>query len=294
MAIDTQSYRAQSKDIFTPQSLVVHRENEYDSNGFSVLLKMQSQHFWYRGRHRFLMRAFQREINRHNLDTKNLSCVDLGGGCGGWIQYLEKHLQQPPGELALTDSSSQALEMAENVVGKNVGRYQIDLLNLQWKDRWDVAFLLDVLEHIPQDATVLQQIWNSLRPGGLLFVATPALKFFWSYNDDLAQHVRRYSRADYQQLAKQTGFHFCYARYFMFLLSPLLLLSRIKSPKLDQMTEEEIQEHLQHTHRIPSPVLNSLLSWTFSLETPLGLQLPFPWGTSILTVLQKPDCCSAE
>jgi 2-polyprenyl-3-methyl-5-hydroxy-6-metoxy-1,4-benzoquinol methylase len=275
-------------------STVVHRANEYDSNNFSILLEMQSKHFWYRGRHRFLMRALQQELACHNLDLNNLSCIDLGGGCGGWVQYLGKHLQQLPKELAIADSQSRALEMAGNVVGNEVKRYQIDLLDLKWEERWDVVFLLDVLEHIPQDSAVLQQIWKSLRPGGLLFVTTPALKLFWSYNDDLARHVRRYSRADHQQLAKRIGFNFIYARYFMFFLSPLLLLIRLKSPKIDQLTEEEIKQHLQHTHRVPSPIINSLLTWIFSMETPLGLRICFPWGTSVLAVMQKPNRASTH
>ncbi|MCH7685471.1 MAG: class I SAM-dependent methyltransferase [Planctomycetes bacterium] len=116
--------------------------------------------------------------------------------------------------------------MAERFVGEHVARYQIDLLDLQVADRWDVAFLLDVLEHIPEDLAALKQIYDALKPGGLLFITTPALNYFWSYNDEMAHHVRRYSRKDYQQLADQTGFTVRYSRYFMFFLSPLLLISK--------------------------------------------------------------------
>jgi SAM-dependent methyltransferase len=286
MIIDT--YEKNAVNIYQPSAPIAHRDEEYESKQFDVLLKMQSEHFWYQGRHRLLSRAFYNAISKGLLETQNLKCVDLGGGCGGWLKYLNDHSNTSFGELALADSSCRALEIAERVVGEDVARYQIDLLDLQWTDRWDVAFLLDVLEHIPEDVAALKQISDALRPGGLLFITTPALNIFWSYNDDLAHHVRRYSRKDYQQLADQTGLTVRYSRYFMFFLSPLLLLSRLRPPCLQSMTKDEIRKHLEHTHRIPSAPINMLLRLLFSLETPLGLKAPFPWGTSVLAVLQKP------
>ena len=282
------TYQKDATGVFLPGTPVIHREGEYSSKGFELLQKMQSGHFWYQGRDRFLLRAFHNEISKHRLELQELKCVDLGGGCGGWLKYLNDHSHGSFGELALADSSCRALEMAERVVGENVARYQIDLLDLQWTNRWDVAFLLDVLEHIPEDVTALKQIYDALRPGGLLFITTPALNCFWSYNDDLAHHVCRYSRKNYQQLAEQTGFTVRYSRYFMFLLSPLLLLSRMQAPDMESMTSDDIRKHLEHTHRIPSEPINSILRLLFSLETPLGLIVPFPWGTSVLAVLQKP------
>jgi 2-polyprenyl-3-methyl-5-hydroxy-6-metoxy-1,4-benzoquinol methylase len=96
-----------------------------------------------------------------------------------------------------------------------VRRYQIDLRNLLWRDRWDLAFLLDVLEHIPEERNVLTEIQAALAPGGLLFITTPALNCFWTWNDDIAGHQRRYSRVDFHRLAQQCGYRLVDARYFM-------------------------------------------------------------------------------
>jgi SAM-dependent methyltransferase len=190
--------------------------------------------------------------------------------------------------LALSDSSLKALQLATDVVGAETHSFQIDLLNLEWTDRWDVAFLLDVLEHIPEDLTVLKEIQRSLRPGGLLFVTTPALQQFWSYNDEAVGHQRRYSRQDFRRLAEQSGLELCDARYFMFFLSGLVLASRWRGPDLKQMSAAEIHALLAKTHRIPAAPVNQLLRMIFSLETPLGLHVPFPWGTSILGVFRRP------
>jgi SAM-dependent methyltransferase len=269
---------------------LAHRDEEYDPAGLAVLEDMQARHFWYLGRHRFLRYGLETALRRCGRRPPwCLRGIDLGGGCGGWVRYLLDHCPGWFEELALADSSLLALNDAAAVVGPKVKRYQIDLLDLAWSDRWDAAFLLDVLEHIPEDRRVLEQVRQTLRPGGLLLVATPALQAFWSYNDVLSHHVRRYSRQDFAKLAAACGLELLFSRYFMFFLSPLLLLSRLRAPDLAHMSQQQVREHLARTHRVPAWPINQVLRQVFSLEAPLGLRWPFPWGTSVLAVFRRPD-----
>jgi SAM-dependent methyltransferase len=281
------NYSRNANDIFVSDFPVAHRDDEYDPAGFDLLRDMQSRHFWYQGRHRFLLRALKANLKHLPARASGLQTIDLGGGCGGWINYLQDRFPGAFSELALADSSLRALELAGPVMGETVARYQTDLLRLGWRDRWDAAFLLDVLEHIPNDTEVLLQIAQALRPGGLLFVTTPALQWFWSYNDDMAHHIRRYTKRDFARLAGTTGLQLRQTRYFMFFLSPLLWFSRRKGPEPANMSKDEINYLAKRTHRVPAAPVNGLLRFVFSLETPLGLWLPFPWGTSILGVFQK-------
>ena len=91
------------------------------------------------------------------------------------------------------------------------------------------------------------------------------------------------------QLGVQTGLELLYSRYFMFLLSPLLYLSRLKRVDLGRMKPEAVAELLRRTHKTPIAPINQTLRFVFALETPMGLWFPFPWGTSILGVFRKPD-----
>src|SRR5206468_503247 len=111
---------------------------------------------------------------------------------------------------------------------------------------------------------------------------------FWSYNDNLARHVRRYTKPEFARLAAATEMRLLRASYFMFFLSPLLWLSRLKRPALSDMDDNEAFALLERTHQVPVLPLNTVMKLIFDLETPLGLWLPFPWGTSILGVFQKP------
>jgi len=287
--IPEEPYHATAEGILVPEWPVVHRDQEYDPTGFGVLRDMQIRHFWYRGRHRFVRYALARALGPATVGANAaLRAIDLGGGCGGWIRYLKERDPDRFAELAVGDSSRHALEFAAPVVGPGVARYQIDLYDLGWRERWDLAFLLDVLEHIPDDRRVLHQIRESLCPGGTLIVTTPALQSLWTYNDDLAKHVRRYSRRDLAVLARESGLELVWSRYFMFLLSPLLLASRLGSPDLARMSPAEIAEHARRTHSTPPWPVNRLLGLIFAAETPLGAWLPFPWGTSVLAVMRRP------
>lgn len=278
--------------ILVPTIPIQHREDEYNEEGFEKLFDMQKRHFWYKGRHRFLIHSVKHFLNKERENKKvnqsNLySMIDLGGGVGGWVNYLSKHLENYISTLALADSSLKALNLAESVISSETSRFQVDLMKLQMKEEWDVAFLLDVIEHLPDDIEAMKQTAEALKPGGYLFVTTPAFQEFWSYNDDMANHIRRYNQNDYVNLAKESGLKLCDARYFMFYLSPLYIISRLIK-NIEKMTLEEKKALVINQHKIPPKMINDLLTMIFSLETPIGHWLKFPWGTSILGVFQKP------
>jgi SAM-dependent methyltransferase len=269
---------------------VTHCDDEYDSRTFALLREMQSAHFWYRGRHRFLLHAVRGALRERDSGGAPSRIIDLGGGCGGWIEYLLARARFPISEIALADSSELALELADQCLPSYVDRIAVDLIDLPWRARWDVAFMLDVLEHIPDHARALGQAQDALAPGGLLFVTVPALAQFWSWNDEFCRHQRRYSRQELIGLAESCGFVVKDARYFQFFLSPLLLLSRFAaSSRARAMTPAQRRSLAFKMHAVPHPLVNTALGAIFACETPLGYQVSFPWGTSLMAVLERSD-----
>jgi len=272
------SYRLDNSGIYRPTIAVNHRNEEYQESGFATLLEMQSRHFWYVGRHKFLLTCLKKHLKKSH---DNLGVIDLGGGVGGWIKYLIDKSSFRFKEIALGDSSNVALSEAKKLLPAEVALYQVDLMATHWKEKWDVIFMLDVIEHCPDDVSIFKQAYESLKPDGLLIVTTPALMCFWSYNDEHAKHLRRYSLADYKRLASLTNFKLIDARYFMFFLSPLYWLSRkVRSKK-------NLKNAVKKEHEIPSPAANFFLSKIFSAESYAGHHVRFPWGTSVLGVFKK-------
>jgi SAM-dependent methyltransferase len=287
---DDLSYRRDpSSGIYLPREPIEHCAEEYDPGIFRILREMQEKHFWYLGRHRFLLWALRHALKVARMGGRPLSAIDLGGGCGGWLQYLQQRWHGSFDELALGDSSRLCLELAKPVVGESVRLYQCDVKHLFWKDYWDLVFLLDVIEHLPDHVGAVRQVARALRPGGILLITAPALRFFWSTNDELVRHERRYAKRDLRQLAEESGLTLTCARYFMFFLSPLLWLRRFRKTDVTSLGEEEIRAKIEREHRVPPAWINRILTAVFSAETPLGLWLSFPWGTSLLGVLHKPE-----
>ena len=58
----------------------------------------------------------------------------------------------------------------------------------------DVALLMDVLEHTPDDLAVLRQTAGHVKDGGHLFITVPAFGWLRSTHDRFLGHFRRYSR----------------------------------------------------------------------------------------------------
>jgi SAM-dependent methyltransferase len=272
---------------------VRHQSEDYDSRHFQMLLRMQEKHFWYRGRHRFVRAAVEKSLRRAGIAPGGLAAIDIGGGCGGWVNFLA---DKGPAfrELALADSSFDALRLARPLVPTSTWCYHVSLYDLPWVDRWDVVFLLDVLEHLRDDAGAMRQVARALKPGGLVVVTVPALNAFWSYNDDVAGHRRRYRCADLEQLGRHAALEIVDARYFMFLLSPMLWASRRVGARRTANTGEDLQRIVEEAHRIPSRPLNDLLAAVFGSETPAGLHLRFPWGTSALAIFRRPLTANAS
>jgi hypothetical protein len=98
-----------STGIYQPSIPVIHPDDEYDQTGFDTLWDMQERHFWYRRRHRFLLKAFDWCTSK---SPSPLRAIDLGGGVGVWVRYLAVRCGECLQKVALADSSRIALIMA--------------------------------------------------------------------------------------------------------------------------------------------------------------------------------------
>ena len=143
----------------------------------------------------------------NKYDGFRSTSIGLGGEVAGWLGYLAQNRPNEFGPLALADSSTVALSFAESVLPNYAQRYHIDLMQLKMSEQWNVAFLLDVIEHLPDDLQAMKQAQEALRHGCYLFVTAPAFRQFWSYNDDIAHHLRRYRRSVFRGLQSSRGSH---------------------------------------------------------------------------------------
>jgi SAM-dependent methyltransferase len=98
-------------------------------------------------------------------------CLDLGGD-NGIISYL---LRQRGGTWHSADLSEQAVESIRALVHSNVHR--TDGSALPFPDSsFDLAVIIDFLEHIPHDRGCIKELHRVMKPGGVLIINVPHLK----------------------------------------------------------------------------------------------------------------------
>ncbi len=71
---------------------------------------------------------------------------------------------------------------------------------------WDAVVMVNVLEHVEDDAGALRGLFRALRPGGSLCLFVPALPFLFSRFDREVGHFRRYTRAALGRRIEAAGF----------------------------------------------------------------------------------------
>ena len=95
----------------------------------------------------------------------------------------------------------------------NVTVRRIDISAFEGDARYDAIVMMNVLEHIENDASVLSTLRKALHPGGRLVVYVPAFMLLYSDFDSEIGHYRRYRKGDLSSLFERTGYKVVEARY---------------------------------------------------------------------------------
>jgi SAM-dependent methyltransferase len=79
--------------------------------------------------------------------------------------------------------------------------------------QFDAIVMVNVLEHIEDDAGVLGALGERLKPGGHLLVLTPAFPELYASFDQMVGHHRRYRKGGLSALAYRSGLEVVESRY---------------------------------------------------------------------------------
>ncbi len=140
------------------------------------------------------------------------------------------------------------------------------------------AVMINVLEHIADDAGTLEAIHGRLRPGGHLVLWVPAFEFLYSDFDKKLGHERRYRRKQLEELVERNGFGVVESKYVN---APgwfsWLILVRLLRQEPTGTTTVAIFD------RFIVPVVRWLETW-----------IRPPFGQSIFLVARKPPTASTS
>jgi SAM-dependent methyltransferase len=98
-----------------------------------------------------------------------------------------------------------------------------------------VVTLLDVLEHIDDDAAALAELHGRMAPGSHLVVTVPAGRWAYSGWDEQLGHHRRYSRRSLRAVLERAGFASPTTAHLFPELLPLLVVRRLRRAPVGQV-----------------------------------------------------------
>jgi ubiquinone/menaquinone biosynthesis C-methylase UbiE len=188
----------------------------YDAALFEALASVEPESFWFRARNRLIVST----LRRHFPEGRSL--LEVGCGTGFVLEALREAF--PDWRLVGCEVYEAGLQVARARLS-GVELLQADARALPWRDELDVVGAFDVLEHVEEDEAVLAEMHAASRQGIILLV--PQHPRLWSAMDDVAHHVRRYSRRDLVAKVRTAGFRVEQATSFVSSLLPAMVLSRV-------------------------------------------------------------------
>lgn len=245
---------------------------EMQDHHYPILFEVEETHWWYVGRRR-LLASFVADI-REAMKKPQLEILDVGCGTGANLKMLAEF-----GTAQGVDLSDQALDFCHQrgLDGAKFGAAE----DLPFgPETFDLVTALDVLEHLDDDSTGLNEIYRVLRPGGRALLFVPAFMFLWGVQDDVSNHRRRYTKPELLKAVRKSGLEVETSSYanFVFFFPVLVVRTLMRWLNIKADTEYGINVSL----------MNTVFAKLFAAERFFVKSTGLPWGVSVLCVARKP------
>lgn len=234
-------------------------------------------HWWFRARRRIFEVFLQAHLPAEPPAAAR-QVVELGPGWGVNVPLLERL-----GSLTVVDASRPSLESCRER-GARLAVQGDGAAPPLAPGSVDLLCALDVLEHLRDDAGALRAWNDALADDGRLLLTVPALPLLWGRQDVLAEHERRYTRAQLRRRLSEAGLEVLRLSYFntLFFL-PILAVRLAMRPFLGRTSRGE-RSDLSMTMPFG---LDELAYRIFASEARWLVRRDLPMGVSLLCLARR-------
>ena len=252
-------------------------DRDYPHELVDLVSRVEDRHFWFAARRDVILSTL-RHITAGNNGKRAL---DVGCGNGFMMAALEGS------GLAMSGIDMHWSALARARARVHGPLFCSTATTLPFLPDFDLVTLLDVIEHVDDDVSVLDEARRVLAPGGHAIVTVPAGPALWSTYDELIGHKRRYDRPALVATLERAHFDVRYVSYFN---CPLILAAAARrwTGRAQDARSVDEADVVRRALRVPPPPLNALLRWVIRAEAPLRR---FSWlrGGSLIAVAQRRD-----
>lgn len=186
---------------------------------FQLHAEIEQSHWWFCAR-RQIMLALAEAIVPPSLET---TAIDIGCGTGGNLavlagKYRALGIDASPDAVAFARKRFPGLDLRTGFAPEGLG---VEM------EKADLVTLMDVLEHVEDDAGMLGNLVHAAHKGCHFLITVPADPALWSPHDEAFGHLRRYDRASFEQLWAGLPVEVRLVSYFNRRLLPLIRLVRL-------------------------------------------------------------------
>ncbi|MBA2450941.1 MAG: methyltransferase domain-containing protein [Chloroflexi bacterium] len=210
--------------------------------------------------------------------------LEIGCSSGFMLRLLRRRLPD-----AFVIGADYVRGPLEELAGSlpDVPLLQFDLTTCPLPDRSvDAVIMLNVLEHIEDDAGALDQVQRVLRPGGLLILEVPAGPNLYDVYDELLLHHRRYAMSGLRRLVQSSGLEIVRATHLGVLLYPVFAAVKLRNKRF--LSRERALQRRVVEQNIRTTGSSALLGAALGLERALGRRLRWPFGIRCILAARKP------
>lgn len=237
---------------------------------------LERTNWWFLAR----LKMLETHIEKVFGNKSDLTILNIGVATGATSEMLEKF-----GKVKSIEYDTVCYNFVKSTL--NIDIEQGTILDLQFADEsYDLICAFDVIEHVEDDQTAVNEMIRVCKPGGIVCTTVPAFQTLWSKHDEINFHFRRYTNNTLLPLFNKSKGEIIFHTYFNSILFLPIYTIRYISNKFPNLFKRDGSGSDHSMFKLG--FLNQVLYYIFYSENILIKKfIKLPFGVSILCTFKK-------
>jgi len=250
-----------------------------DQSYFKEYYQLERVNWWFTIRRKILAERIGSLLNH----PAQLQSLNIGAATGTTSDMLTEF-----GSVMSVEFDEACCDFTKTFLSTPI--IQGSILELPFKNEsYDLVTAFDVIEHVEDDVSSINEMYRVCKPGGYIVITVPAYQFLWGQHDVINQHFRRYTLTQLLNLLDKKDGSIIYKTYFNSILFIPISIFRLAAKGWRKILgKKENGTNSDHDILGTDGFFNNILSGIFKIDYYLlkwGFR--FPAGVSILVFFKK-------